>query len=181
ISSSSHLNTVLSSNIYVIADFYADWCGPCKTIAPIFEQLAAQETKAGKVAFVKIDVDAQQDIAKTYGVSAMPTFLVLKNSKVTETIRGANPSALRSAVTKAAADARGAAPKSFQSKGYTLGSASGANTAGGSGSGIGGLQGMGLSAVGGLPDTLVRFVALYLTSLFAFDAFEAAGSSSFAV
>jgi thioredoxin 1 len=70
ISSQSHLDKTLSTNIYVIADFYADWCGPCKAIAPVFEQLANSETKPGRLAFVKIDVDSQQGIARKYGVSA---------------------------------------------------------------------------------------------------------------
>jgi len=115
----------------------------------------------------------------------MPTFLVIKNSKVSENIRGANPAALRSAVSKAASDAKNAAPKqpaAFQSKGHTLGSGSGQTVGGGrTTGGIGGLSAMGLSNFGGLPDVVVRFVALYFTSLFSFDAMAAAEASSFAV
>jgi len=70
ISSSAQFNGILNTNVYVIVDFYADWCGPCKAIAPIFEQLATAESKPGKLNFVKVDVDAHQDIAKQYGVSA---------------------------------------------------------------------------------------------------------------
>jgi thioredoxin 1 len=70
ITSPAHLKTVLDGSTYVVADFYADWCGPCKAIAPIFGHLATAESKAGRMAFVKIDVDSQQSIAKQYGVSA---------------------------------------------------------------------------------------------------------------
>lgn len=70
ITSPAHLKTISTSHTYTVADFYADWCGPCKTIAPIFEQLATAHAAKGKVAFVKVDVDAQQDVARQYGVSA---------------------------------------------------------------------------------------------------------------
>jgi thioredoxin 1 len=70
ITSPTHLRTITSGNTYTVIDFYADWCGPCKVISPIFEQLAAQESKAGRLAFVKVDVDAQREVAGNYGVSA---------------------------------------------------------------------------------------------------------------
>jgi thioredoxin len=70
ISSSAEFQKLISSNTCVITDFYADWCGPCKAIAPIFEQLATSHSQPGKVAFAKVDVDNQQEIAQKYGVSA---------------------------------------------------------------------------------------------------------------
>lgn len=70
VSSSSHFTKLLSSNTYVIADFYADWCGPCKVIAPQFEQLAKQHAAPGKLAFAKVNVDEQQEVAQQFGVSA---------------------------------------------------------------------------------------------------------------
>jgi thioredoxin-like negative regulator of GroEL len=70
ISSSSQFSKLLSSNSYVITDFYADWCGPCKAIAPIFEQLATSHSQPGKLAFAKVNVDNSRDIAGQYGVSA---------------------------------------------------------------------------------------------------------------
>jgi thioredoxin 1 len=70
VTSASHFETLLSSSTYTIVDFYADWCGPCKAIAPVFQTLAEKETKPGKLQFVKVDVDAQQEVAKKYGVSA---------------------------------------------------------------------------------------------------------------
>jgi thioredoxin 1 len=70
VTSSSHFSQLLSQSTYTIVDFYADWCGPCKAIAPVFQGLAEKETKPGKMQFVKVDVDSQQEIAKKYGVSA---------------------------------------------------------------------------------------------------------------
>jgi thioredoxin 1 len=70
INSSSHFSTTLAAATYNIVDFYADWCGPCKTIAPVFHSLAEKETKPGKIQFLKVDVDACQDIARKHGVSA---------------------------------------------------------------------------------------------------------------
>jgi thioredoxin 1 len=59
----------------VVADFYADWCGPCKKIAPEFERLAKIYSS---VAFLKVDVDAFEDLCTRYNVSAMPTFIVFQ-------------------------------------------------------------------------------------------------------
>jgi thioredoxin 1 len=70
ITSAQHLRTITSSNAYTVIDFYADWCGPCKVISPIFEQLATAESELGRMAFVKVDVDAQKEIAGNYGISA---------------------------------------------------------------------------------------------------------------
>jgi thioredoxin 1 len=111
----------------------------------------------------------------------MPTFLVIKNNSVVDTIRGANPAALTSAVRKASNDTSGpgAASAAFSSKGRTLGSASQPSRPVGE-SPFAGLQRMVLGN-GGLSDVIVRFAALYFVSLFAFDAFKAAEDSAFNV
>lgn len=70
ITSPAQFNTILSSHTYTVVDFYADWCGPCKAIAPIYDALATAHAAAGRLAFVKVDVDAQQGIARKYGVNA---------------------------------------------------------------------------------------------------------------
>ncbi|KAI4956795.1 hypothetical protein J4E86_005266 [Alternaria arbusti] len=181
VTSASHFSQLLSQSKYTIVDFYADWCGPCKAIAPVFQGLAEKETKPGKMQFVKVDVDSQQEVAKKYGVSAMPTFLVIKSTSVVETIRGANPAALTAAVRKAANDTSGpgAASAVFSTKGRTLGSASEPSRPVGE-SPFAGLQRM-LTGNGGLSDVVVRFAALYFVSLFAFDSFKAAEESPFNV
>jgi thioredoxin 1 len=111
INSQSQFKQLIQLNNYVIADFHATWCGPCHQIAPIYSALAAQNPA---VTFTKIDVDAQQPLAREYGITAMPTFLVFKNGQVVETIRGANPSALRQAAEKMSTQARAEAAKKAQ-------------------------------------------------------------------
>jgi thioredoxin 1 len=70
-----------------VLDFYANWCGPCKRIAPAFETLA-EEFK--HVAFLKVNVDESPDLTELFGVNAMPTFLFFVNGKVVQTIEGAD-------------------------------------------------------------------------------------------
>jgi thioredoxin 1 len=78
VTSSSHFSQLLSQSTYTVVDFYADWCGPCKAIAPVFQNLAEKETKPGKLQFVKVDVDSQQEVAKKYGVSAYVSPSILR-------------------------------------------------------------------------------------------------------
>lgn len=80
---------VLKSNLPVLVDFWAVWCGPCKMIAPIVEQLAAEYN--GKLKVGKLDVDNNQQSAIKYGVRSIPTLLIFKDGKVVETIIGAVP------------------------------------------------------------------------------------------
>jgi len=64
----SEFSTVLLSNTFVFADFYAPWCGPCQSVAPFFSQMASTHTKKGKIAFVKVNTDECTDIASRYAI-----------------------------------------------------------------------------------------------------------------
>jgi thioredoxin 1 len=73
----------------IVVDFWAPWCGPCRMVGPLIEQLAAEY--AGKVAFGKINVDDNQMIPSQFGVQGIPTLIVFKNGEPVETIVGACP------------------------------------------------------------------------------------------
>ncbi|KAJ7780992.1 thioredoxin-like protein [Mycena metata] len=75
----------------IVVDFHAEWCGPCKMIAPKYNELASQNAH---VQFLRVDVDQQPEIAETFHVSAMPTFMAIKSKEVVGMLRGANPQGL---------------------------------------------------------------------------------------
>lgn len=77
---------VLKSELPVLVDFFADWCGPCKMVAPVVEQLA--EEYAGKVKIGKINVEENADIAMEYGVMSVPTFLLFRQGEVFRKTKG---------------------------------------------------------------------------------------------
>ena len=79
--------TVLRSDIPVFVDFYADWCGPCNMIAPTMEVLS--EEYAGKVKFVKVNVDNNQDLAMKYDILSIPTGMLFQNGTVKDSLIGA--------------------------------------------------------------------------------------------
>ena len=80
---------VSSNQRLVLVDFWASWCGPCQSIAPILEQLATEYE--GKLLVVKIDTDAEQALAQQYGVRSLPTMMVFRDGQVVEQIIGAQP------------------------------------------------------------------------------------------
>lgn len=63
----------------MVVDFYADWCPPCRAIAPVFSKLADQHTSKGHLAFAKVNVDQVKSVSARFGVSAMPTFMFFEN------------------------------------------------------------------------------------------------------
>ena len=91
---------VLKSDIPVLVDFYADWCGPCKMMAPVVEKIDAEY--GGKVKVGKINVDENPEIAGNYGVMTIPTIMVIKGGQVVEKTIGVQPrKALTNAIDKA--------------------------------------------------------------------------------
>ena len=82
-------STVLQSEVPVFVDFYADWCGPCNMIAPTIEALS--EEYAGKVKFVKINVDNNQQLAMKYDILSIPTSMLFENGTVKDSLIGTYP------------------------------------------------------------------------------------------
>ncbi len=88
---------VLKSDVPVLVDFWAPWCGPCRAIAPHIEQIARQY--AGKVKVVKLNTDMNQRTAQQFGIRSIPTFMVFNGGKPVDRFVGADPNALRRAVS----------------------------------------------------------------------------------
>lgn len=80
---------VLKSDLPVLVDFWAEWCGPCRALGPVIESLAGQY--AGKAVVAKVDVDANQQIAMKYGIRSIPTVILFDKGKVVETFIGVRP------------------------------------------------------------------------------------------
>ncbi len=86
---------VMSSDVPVLVDFYADWCGPCKMMSPVVDNIAEKYTGRAKVG--KVNVDEQQEIAGKFGIMSIPSFIFIKDGKKVDQAMGAMPaSALES-------------------------------------------------------------------------------------
>ena len=77
---------VTQSNLPVVVDFWAEWCGPCKMIAPLLDEIATE--KAGTVKIGKVDIDKNQSLSLKYNVRAIPTLLFFKNGQVVDQVTG---------------------------------------------------------------------------------------------
>ena len=83
-----NFNSSVETGVCVV-DFFATWCGPCKMLAPVFEELSSE--MEGKVTFLKVDVDECGDIAREYGISTIPTMMIFKDGENQDTMVGFLP------------------------------------------------------------------------------------------
>ena len=83
---SENFNREMANNDLLLVDFWAEWCGPCKSMHPIFTRMAK---KYKHVRFARVNVDNAQDIAMKYGVQSIPTFIMFKNGEIVNTMVGA--------------------------------------------------------------------------------------------
>ena len=83
---SENFNREMANNDLLLVDFWAEWCGPCKSMHPIFTRMAK---KYKRVRFARVNVDNAQDIASKYGVQSIPTFIMFKNGEIANTMVGA--------------------------------------------------------------------------------------------
>lgn len=80
---------VVKSATPVLVDFFATWCGPCKAVAPILDELSAE--LAGKLKIVKVDIDASEETTTSFGITSVPTLVLVKGGKEVHRILGARP------------------------------------------------------------------------------------------
>ena len=83
---SNNFNQEISNNQLMLIDFWAEWCGPCKSMHPVFTRMAK---KYKQVRFARVNVDDSQDIAMKYGVQSIPTFIMFKNGEIVNRMVGA--------------------------------------------------------------------------------------------
>ncbi|KAJ4126999.1 thioredoxin trx1 [Fusarium equiseti] len=91
----AHYQELINNNKVVIIDAWAVWCGPCRFISPIFEQLSEREEfdKSG-VVFAKVDVDQAEDVSQELAIRAMPTFFTFYDGELQDKLQGADPNGL---------------------------------------------------------------------------------------
>jgi thioredoxin len=80
---------VLDSDVPVIVDFWAEWCGPCHAVAPVLDKIV--EEQSGKVKLVKVNIDEERSLAERYGIASIPTLLLFDGGEQTASVIGAQP------------------------------------------------------------------------------------------
>ncbi|MGW0517640.1 MULTISPECIES: thioredoxin [unclassified Crossiella] len=91
VSDASFVEDVLQSDKPVLVDFWATWCGPCKMVAPVLEEIAGEH--ADKITIAKLDIDANPSTARDYQIMSVPTMMLFQGGKPVKTIVGAKPKA----------------------------------------------------------------------------------------
>lgn len=89
VNSSNFEDTVLNSDKPVVVDFWAEWCGPCKVLGPVLEEISGEI--GSKANIVKLNVDESRDLAQKYGIRGIPTMMFFKNGQVVTTLVGVQP------------------------------------------------------------------------------------------
>lgn len=85
------LDQLLQDDLPIVVDFWAPWCGPCRSFAPIFEDVA--EERAGKVRFVKVNTEAEPELSARFRIRSIPTIMVFRQGKMVDMLNGAMPKA----------------------------------------------------------------------------------------